>query len=243
MIEELLAFLKVFLPFFQSQYSLTEHLALPLIPANIIFNFSFHGELRTNPLHIIVRRCPQLRRLVMPAWNRIKKAGICEAIRAWRYLESLTMPSIADPSYLLKEIKDNCKNFCELKVMGPFDVVFASSLVKFLPNLKVLSLRCTMIFKDALMRLLDGLQNLEVLNISHSLIVEAPLLPAPAPRIFITELDRTILEKAARLREFLTCMEDSCIMCQRTRADEGLMRWYKYEEGLWKMDEARSLSL
>jgi len=184
-------------------------------------------------------RCPRLKRLVMPAWNRIKRTGICSAIRMWADLESLTMPSIANPPYLMQEISRSCKNFSELKIMGPCDIFFASTLVEFLPNLKVLSLRCSTIWRDALIIILDGLLNLEVLNISHCLLIEAPPPPAPA----LNEIDGYILEKASRLREFFTCMDNSCIMCQRARNDEGLMRWYKYEEGLWKTDEVRSLAL
>ncbi|XP_031275940.1 F-box/LRR-repeat protein At3g48880-like [Pistacia vera] len=201
------------------------------------------SELGSNPPYIVVYRCPQLRRLVMPAWNRIKNDVICEAIRTWRCLESLTMPSIVDPPYLIEERALNCKNFNELKVMGPFDVLFASMIAKFLPNLKALSLRCSMIVKDALMLILDDLPNLEVLNISHCLLIEAPLLPSSMPEKIIRKLDKIILQKAAQLREFLTCTKHSCIMCQRTRSDEGFLRWYKYEEGLWKIDEARSLAL
>lgn len=159
----------------------------------------------------------------------------------WRDLESLTMPSIANPPYLMEEIAQNCRNFRELKIMGPFDLLFASTLNMYLPKLKVLSLRCTTLNRDALILILDGLQNLEVLNISHCLLIDVPL--APAPKKIIKKLDRTILQKAARLRKFLTCMEDSCIMCQRTKNDEGIMRWYKYEEGLWKDDEVSSLAL
>lgn len=186
-------------------------------------------------------RCPRLKRLVMPAWNRIKKTGICSAIRMWADLESLTMPSIANPPYLMQEISRSCKNFSELKIMGPCDNFFASTLVECLPNLKVLSLRCSTIWRDALIIILDGLLNLEVLNISHCLLIEAP--PPPAPKKALKEIDEYILEKASRLREFFTCMDNSCIMCQRARNDEGLMRWYKYEEGLWKTDEVRSLAL
>lgn len=186
-------------------------------------------------------RCPRLKRLVMPAWNRIKKTGICSAIRMWADLESLTMPSIANPPYLMQEISRSCKNFSELKIMGPCDIFFASTLVEFLPNLKVLSLRCSTIWRDALIIILDGLLNLEVLNISHCLLIEAP--PPPAPKKALKEIDGYILEKASRLRKFFTCMDNSCIMCQRARNDEGLMRWYKYEEGLWKTDEVRSLAL
>ncbi|KAJ6375029.1 hypothetical protein OIU77_000074 [Salix suchowensis] len=98
-----------------------------------------------------------------------------------------------------------------------------------------------MLYKDTLIFILDNLRCLEVLNISHCLLAEVP--PPPAPRRVVRQLDKTILEKASWLRKFLTCMRDTCIMCKRTRNDEGLMRWYKYDEGLWKEDEVRSLAL
>ena len=151
------------------------------------------------------------------------------------------MPSIASPPYFMEEISKNCKNFSELKIMGPCDMLCATTLVAYLPKLKVLSLRCTMLNKDALILILEGLQHLEVLNISHCLLVE--VLPHPAQKRVLKELDHSIIERASRLRVFLTCMEDTCIMCQRTRNDEGLMRWYKYEEDLWKADEVSSLAV
>ncbi|KAL4281937.1 hypothetical protein GQ457_03G013540 [Hibiscus cannabinus] len=204
----------------------------------LIFHFNLYVS--DDQLTYTAERCPRLRRLVMPAWNRIKKTGICKAIRMWKDLESLTMPSIANPPYLLEEIANNCKNFSELKVMGPFDNFFAATIIMYLPNIRVLSLRCSMLVKDTLISILDDLRNLEVLNISHCLLIEIP--PPPAPRRIMRELDQSILEKASRLREFLTCMNDSCSMCQRTRNDEGLMRWYKYEEGVWKADEVVGLA-
>lgn len=202
--------------------------------------FHFNLFVSDDQLTYTAQRCPRLKRLVMPAWNRIKKTGICSAIRMWEDLESLTMPSIANPPYLMEEIANHCKNFAELKIMGRCEIFFANTLTAFLPNLKVLSLRCCLLFRDALIIILDGLQRLEVLNISHCLLVET--CQPPAPRRVLKELDDSILEKASRLRQFLTCMDDHCDMCQRTRADEGLMRWYKYE-GLWKVDEVRSLAV
>ncbi|GLU21080.1 hypothetical protein SLE2022_372430 [Rubroshorea leprosula] len=209
------------------------------------------GNIRTLIFHVnlyvsddmltyTAERCPHLRRLVLLAWNRIKKSGICKAIQSWKELESLTMSSITDPEYLMKEIANNCKNFFELKVMGPFEDKFASVLVMYLPKLRVLSLRCSMLTMEALIIILDGLHSLEVLNISHCLIEGQK---TPASRGIVKELDESILKKASRLREFKTCMKDSCILCQRTKADEGLLRWYKYEEGLWKADEVSSLAL
>ena len=58
--------------------------------------------------------------------------------------------------------------------MGPFHINIASSLATFLPKLKVLSLRCSMLYKDALILNLDRLQHLEVLNMSHCFLVEGP---------------------------------------------------------------------
>ncbi|XP_068315940.1 F-box/LRR-repeat protein At3g48880-like isoform X2 [Pyrus communis] len=215
--------------------------SLSLSKGNIMtLVFHFNLFVSDDQLTYTAERCPQLKRLVMPAWNRIKKTGICKAIRCWKELESLTMPSIANPPYLLEEIKRNCKNFSELKIMGPCDIFFASTLVEHLPKLKVLSLRCSTLLKDVLIMILDRLEHLEVLNISHCLLIETP--PPPATRRLVRQLDPLILEKASRLQRFLTCMQDSCVMCQRTKNDEGIMRWYKYEEGLWKEDEVSSLA-
>ncbi|CAN4087786.1 unnamed protein product [Withania somnifera] len=203
----------------------------------LIFHYNLYVS--DNMLTYTAERCPRLKRLVMPAWNRIKKTGICRAIRMWEDLVSLTMPSIANPPYVMEEIARSCKKFAELKIMGPCDMLFASTLVSFLPNLKVLSVRCTVLSKPSLVLILEGLRMLEVLNISHCVITEDP---PPAPMKIIREFDASILEKASRLGKFLTCMSDSCIMCQRTRNNEGLMRWYKYEEDLWKVDEVKSLA-
>jgi len=164
-----------------------------------------------------------------------------KAIELWKDLESLTMPSIVNSPRLVQAIATNCRKFSELKIMGPFDIYFASSLVTYLPTLKVLSLRCSMLSKDTLIFVLDNLCCLEVLNISHCLLIEVP--PPPAPRRIVRQLDKTILEKTSHLHNFLACMSDTCIMCQNTTNDEGLMRWYKYDEGLWKEDEVSSLAL
>lgn len=180
----------------------------------------------------------------MPAWNRIKKTEICKAISKWPHLESMTMPSIGNPPYLLEEISRSCKNFKELKIMGPFDVLFASSLIKNIPKLEALSLRCSVVHRDALMLILDGLHHLKALNLSHSIILE--ICPKSSQRRVVRGLDPTILEKASRLRQFFVCTRDSCdscVMCQRAMLDEGLMRWYKYDSGLWKDDEVRSLAI
>lgn len=118
--------------------------------------------------------------------------------------------------------------------MGSFDINFASALSTYLPELKVLSLRCSKLYKEALILVLEGLPNLQVLKISHCVLLETPAPPEPAERIIVTQLDASILEKASRLREFRICMDDTCITCQRTKDNQALERWwYGYEDDVW----------
>ncbi|XP_049385861.1 F-box/LRR-repeat protein At3g48880-like [Solanum stenotomum] len=205
----------------------------------------FHTNLyvNDNQLTFAAERCPRLKRLVMPSWNKIKKRTMCRAIHIWKDLESLTMPSINNPARVIEEIGRSCQNFSALKIMGTCDMLFASALASFLPNLEVLSVRCTVLSKPALAIILEELKKLKVLNISHCIITEDPEDPPLEPMNILTELDESILEKASRLDKFLTCMSDSCIMCQRALNDQGFMRWYKYEEDLWKVDEVKSLAV
>ncbi|CAL9108646.1 unnamed protein product [Musa textilis] len=213
-------------------------MAMALSFGNVTYMiFHFNLYMKDDHLSYISERSPCLRRLVMPAWNRITKVGICQAIRRWENLESLTMPSIPHPPYIMEEISRSCKNFSQLKVMGTFDVNFAFAITVNLPKLKVLSLRCSIITKQALLLILDSMDSLEVLNISHCLLLETLRRPVRS------ELDQAILHKGSRIREFFHCQSSSCTTCKRMIEDEGLMRWYRYEDWFWRRDEVSSLDL
>lgn len=217
-------------------------IAMALSRGNIsclIFHFNLY--MRDDHLNYISERCLHLKRLVMPAWNRITTTGICQAIRRWPELESLTMPTVAHPHYVMDEISGNCKNFSSLKIMGTFDILFASAISSYVPKLKVLSLRCSILTREALLFVLNCMENLEVLNISHCMLVEG--LNFAGRKHIIREFDGTLMEKASRLREFHHCMNSSCLTCRRMNRDEGLVRWYRYEGWFWRQDEVSSLSL
>ncbi|PRQ60067.1 putative leucine-rich repeat domain, L domain-containing protein [Rosa chinensis] len=120
-----------------------------------------------------------------------------------------------------------------------------ASILVALPKLRVLSLRCSNVLQEHLIAILDSLHDLEILNISHCLLMETlpPLPDRPPRRRVLTQIDPLILDKASRLKKFITCMRFfSCIMCQRARKDKGYMRWYRNEPGLWKEDEVNSLA-
>ncbi|XP_066386873.1 F-box/LRR-repeat protein At3g48880-like isoform X2 [Miscanthus floridulus] len=202
--------------------------------------FHYNLFMKDEHLHFISERSPHLKRLVMPAWNRITKVAICQAIQRWQDLESLTMPTIGHPPYIMEEIARSCKNFTELKIMGLFDQQFASAILQFLPKLKVLSLRCSKVSMDALQCLVNSMEYLEVLNISHCLLL---VVAVNGRKQVVHELDSQILERASRLREFHYCQSRLCVTCQRMVVDEGIMRWYRYEDWFWRQDEVRSLDL
>lgn len=206
---------------------------------NLVFHFNLY--MKDDHLSYISERCPHLKRLVMPAWNRITKTGICQAIRRWKELESLTMPSIAHPPYIMEEISRNCESFSTLKVMGTFDVQFASTIADNLPKLKTLSLRCSILTKEALLFLLDCMDHLEILNISHCMLFEN--LTHQGRKNVVRVLGSDVLKKASRLKEFYYCMNVDCETCRRMVKDEGLMRWYRYEESFWRKDEVKALDL
>jgi hypothetical protein len=175
----------------------------------------------------------------MPAWDCISKNGICQAIRRWSHLESLTMPTIRHPTSIIQEIGRHCKNLSELKIMGTFefDHLFASTIITNLPRLKILSLRCSCLTRDALLMLLNFAETLEVLNISHCLILETI-----GRKQVVREIDASLLEAGSRMK-VLVCQNKGCLTCQRMISDEGLMRWYRYEDWFWRYDEVPSLDL
>ena len=89
----------------------------------------------------------------------------------WTELESLIAPCVYAPSSMMRAIGCYCKNFTELKLMCPFDYDFAKAIILHTPQLKVLSLHCIVVFKEALIYSLQNLKHLEVLNLSHCLMV------------------------------------------------------------------------
>ncbi|KAK4737110.1 hypothetical protein R3W88_000807 [Solanum pinnatisectum] len=107
----------------------------------LIFHYNLYVD--NNQLTYTAKRCPRLKRLVMPSWEKLDKQTICSAFHEWKDVESLTMPSLEKPAYVIEKIGRSCKKISKLKIMTPCDILFAYALVSFLTNLNVLSVRCT----------------------------------------------------------------------------------------------------
>ncbi|KAF3448535.1 hypothetical protein FNV43_RR09248 [Rhamnella rubrinervis] len=166
--------------------------------------FHFYAFLKNEHLICAAERSPKLKRLALPAWNQ------------------------------LNAIDTHCKNFTQLKIMCPFDLEFAKAIIKYTPELKVLSLRRALVYKDALTHILNKLKHLEVLNVKHCLLDDSE---HDGFIVAYRKYEEETIEKASRLKNFLFCQESSCPTCQRAFDDEGILKWFEYEEGLWRADE------
>lgn len=204
----------------------------------LIFNYSMY--LKDEHLEYAATRFPMVKHLALPPCNGITVDGFHFAIQWWKGLESLTVPFISNASNIMQMIGANCKNFSMLKVMFSFDLDFAISLITSIPELKVLSLRSSIVDKNALNLILMFLGNLEALNISHCVLGQIPRFPGPL--LAIEQLDNFILWKASLLREFFTCQVQSCSICQFEYDDENIFGWYEYDKALWRDDEIKSLA-
>ncbi|CAK7335494.1 unnamed protein product [Dovyalis caffra] len=221
---------------------------LPLLNNALTLSYSnvtrliFDINLNIKDEHLIfaAERCSNLKRLVLPAWNQITAEGLCAAIRKLKGLESLTLPSNYCPNRVIEVVGANCSNLTELKLMSPYDHDFATTLFIYIPNLKILSLRCSLLHKNAL-NITLMLFDLEELNISHSIIVDTYQTRNPISLHW--ERDSVTEEKTSQLKNFFACQNDACIMCMRAYKDLGRLKWHKYEEGLWRNDEVSSLAI
>jgi len=175
-----------------------------------------------------------LERLVLPLPESKTLSGFCIAVKRWPALKSLTAAGVTQPKRLLKAITENCPDFSDLKHMGLVDDKFANTVITCLPKLKILSLRGSLIYREALYLILENLENLEVFNISHCLITASPMAPWP----FYGQLDDRLLERGTRLKRFIVCAQRSCTKCSyAARHYRKMVRWFDYDEGFWKQDE------
>ncbi|PRQ17770.1 putative F-box domain, leucine-rich repeat domain, L domain-containing protein [Rosa chinensis] len=76
--------------------------------------------------------------------------SLSEAAKNWPLLESLTIPGSFSIE-LMKAIGQHCKNLRELKMMHRFDMNCAENILAYAPSLKVISLRCNRVHRDAVL--------------------------------------------------------------------------------------------
>ncbi|CAL9197954.1 unnamed protein product [Musa hybrid cultivar] len=215
-----------------------------------ITSIIFHPHLciKDEDVNLIAQGCPHLKRLVLPCWNLISEVTMRNAIKGWTELESMTMPEFSqwpgysDPTFIMLDIREYCKSFSTLKVMGCYTEHFASTALLVFRGLKVLSLRCCKTTLQAILSIF-GMRHLEVLNLSHTLVQLDEVSEAmPLSNVFETmdgQIAFKLLSSKLNLRSFLYCQNYvSCSECRRMMDDH-----MTHEDESWRNDEVDSLDL
>ncbi|KAJ7952346.1 F-box/LRR-repeat protein [Quillaja saponaria] len=208
-------------------------------------HFIFHYFVFLQDEHLIyaAQSNPNLKQLVLPARNYISKTGFQQAFQRWSTLESLTVPCVICPYYMVEAIGKSCRNFYQLKVLCPFDMEFAEALIKHIPKLKILSLRCSLVYTEAINRILKSLEHLEVLNLSHSIFVGEPDQGAETRMQTQKDCDIAALLDVSRLKRVITCKREACLLCKHKLDDFHVGGWCcKFQEAIWREDEVTSLA-
>lgn len=186
----------------------------------------------------LMYRTPNLKRLVLPLTGNISKIGIETAMKSWSGLESMTITSIFKDRHYFTAIGKYCPNIVRLKFTCTFEQEEAEAVVNYTPNLKELSIRFVIVNLRALCLVLNSLKDLEVVNISHSLIVDK--LDGEFEMYSLRNL-RNHLD-ASYYRKLIVCETGECLRCQNGRNNDPRRLPHGPLEDIWRQDEITSLA-
>ncbi|RHN46744.1 putative leucine-rich repeat domain, L domain-containing protein [Medicago truncatula] len=181
-------------------------------------------------------RTPNLKRLVFPVSGDISKNGIETAMRSWRGLESITITSVVHHINFFDAVRKYCMDIISLKITCRFEQYEARALVNYTPNLKVLSIRNMTVNMGGLCHVLNNLEHLEVVNLSHSLIVDK--LDDELQQYSVDDVQSRVNNSC----KLITCQIRTCLWCKTPFARNPRRMPHGTLEDIWRDDEIRSLS-
>ncbi|XP_054783932.1 F-box/LRR-repeat protein At3g48880-like [Prosopis cineraria] len=197
--------------------------------------------LRDRILINVAKRSRNLKRLVLPAgrYLQLTEAGIDKAMEMWEGLESFTITDSEIAFSILEAMGKYCRNISEIKITCHFSAKIAMALMTYVPRLKRLSVQSTRVNKDALVNVVDHLQQLEILNVSHSFIVGGNR--PENIRVFSQQEVPNILGEVSRMPSTVISCEIFCAMCQAVLAWNMAYEGRNHDEENWHDDEIPSL--
>lgn len=178
-------------------------------------------------------RMPNIRKLVLPRWCNLSENSYRFAFSQWKNLHTL----IISPLFYVKEvvkfrvIGENCTNLTNLKRSGYVDQYVTEEIVRYLPKVKRLSMRCCVI--DTIQEvslLISCLQNLTILNVSHCMF-----------RILLNDslFDESFIKNATRkIQTLIMCSKVGCRLCEDRCS---FLETYAFYEKHWWNDEIKEL--
>lgn len=156
----------------------------------------------------------------------------------WGELESMTITSNYTAHHFIQAIGKYCPNFSELKLTCHLTLRIATTLVKHVPKLKVLSLQSIRMNKNALVYLVKNLNELEVLNLTHGFVVSGnrPGNVETYPQPTLPKM----LENMTRKPTLMHC-KGFCVTCHEVFVCNMLNKWRNAKLHIWRNDEIPSL--
>ncbi|BAT83816.1 hypothetical protein VIGAN_04104200 [Vigna angularis var. angularis] len=201
----------------------------------IIFNFYVY--LTNEQFIMVAQRTPNLKRVVLPKTGDFLRAGVDTVLSLWRGLESITTTSAVSNYYMILAIGKHYNNITVLKFSdGNFEEKHALAMTKYIPKLKILSIRHLIISWKALLCVLNFLEDLEKVNICNSLILDTAY-----PRAFVEMSELKDLLPTSSMEKLIYCETGTCLRCMngrdttRSRQPDGPL------EDIWGEDEIASL--
>jgi len=174
--------------------------------------------------------------LVFPISGNISKIGIETAMRLWRGLESITITPMVHHIDFFEAIGKYCTNIVSLKITYSFQLFEAKALVRYTPNLKVLSIRNMTITMRGLCHALNNLKHLEVVNLCHSEILDIDNW------IQVYSIDDVLSRVNISCKLITTCQISTCNRCNNQSMRYPLRVPCEPLEDIWREDEICSFS-
>ncbi|XP_010455567.1 PREDICTED: putative F-box protein At4g11580 [Camelina sativa] len=178
-----------------------------MAPKNLFFHFSSY--VKTEDLMFAAERMPNIEKLVLPVWCYKTKESCQFVFSQWKNLKTLIIAQdyqLRIGTFDFQIVGENCSNLTNFKYLGFLQDKNVEQIVRYLENLKRLSLRCSYVTIDGVISLITGLQNLTVLNLSHCIYLA--LDPDTVPD------DYFVQAPIQKLEEFIKCTPD-CKICKR----------------------------
>lgn len=171
---------------------------------------------------------PNIEKLVLPVWCYRTKKSFRFSFSQWKNLKTLIITQdyqLRTGTFDFQTVGENCSNLTSFKYLGYLQDYFAEKIVRYLQNLKRLSLRCSFVRTGGVLLLITGLQNLTILNLSHCIYLG--MYPDTVPDDYFVQAPTQKLEK------LIKCTQD-CRICK----DQHGYSWSYLSED-WQNDEIK----
>ncbi|XP_010434731.1 PREDICTED: putative F-box protein At4g11580 [Camelina sativa] len=193
--------------------------------------FHFNSYIQEKGLKFAAERMPNLEKLALPIWSYQTENSLRFAFSQWKNLKTLIIAHehTFTGIFRFQAVGESCSNLTNLKYLGYLAEYNTSQMVRYLQSLKRLSLRCSLVSMEVVNKLITGLRNLTILNVSHCKNSFSFLPIEKSTENFV------IAAATQKLEKFISCPQD-CMICK-----DGCRYSWSYLAEDWRNDEIKEL--